>query len=73
MNNERNDTEIPEEKFREDFGGKDLRRAMDERRREKATGLAANGLLFLLLGPAVLAAIAAILASVMVWNGYIKL
>ena len=34
---ERKDTESPEEMFREDFGGNDLRRAMDERRREKAT------------------------------------
>ena len=67
------ETEIPEEMFRKDYGGGELRQAMDERRREKATGLAANGLLFLLLGPAVLAAIAVAIGGLMYFNGNIRL
>ena len=68
-----NDKEIPEDLFRKEYGGDDFQRARDARRREQRTGLAANGLLFLLLGPAVLAAIAAAIGSIMYFNGNIRL
>lgn len=68
MNTHQKDTEIPEELFRKEFGGDRLRREMEERRRDKATGLAASGLLLLILAPLVLAAIAGIIASMMYYG-----
>ena len=56
------DKEIPEELFRKDFGGKDFERRRDDQRSDKIVVITINGLLFAILGPAILAIIAAVIA-----------
>ena len=58
------DKEIPEELFRKDFGGSEFEKRREERRSEKIVELTANGLLIAVLGPAVLAAIAVVIAVI---------
>ena len=57
------DREIPEDVFRRDFGGEDLQHAMSERRSERASRLAAGGVLAILLAPAVLVGIGVVIAT----------
>ena len=58
------DKEIPEELFRKDFGGEEFERKREERRSESIVALTANGLLFALIGPSLLAIISAAIAYV---------
>ncbi len=58
------DKEIPEDLFRKDFGGSEFERRREERRSESIVALTANGLLFAILGPTLLAIISAFIAYV---------
>ncbi|MFM9941932.1 MAG: hypothetical protein ACKVP7_20815 [Hyphomicrobiaceae bacterium] len=68
MSGQQKDTEIPEDLFRKDFGGGEIRRAMEDKRREKANIMAAGGAIMLLLIPVALAAFAAIIATIMYYG-----
>jgi hypothetical protein len=57
------DREIPEDVFRRDFGGEDLQIAMSERRSERASRLAAGGVLAILLAPVVMVGIGVAVAT----------
>ena len=56
------DKEIPEDLFRKDFGGADFERRREEQRSESIVALTANGLLFAIIGPSVIAIVAAFIA-----------
>lgn len=73
MSAQQKDTEIPEELFRKDFGGGDIREAMEQKRRQKVNIMAAGGAIMLLLIPVALAAVAAIIATIMYYGLSFKL